>query len=93
VAWQFDESPGFVLEVSLSAHADVEALARSHGVSYTAPVGYTIAEPRVEVRSGNAYVIESATIAELREAWEAPLRDFYGASTGPGPSTGSGPSS
>jgi phosphoribosylformylglycinamidine synthase len=93
VAWKFDESPGFVLEVPLSAHADVEALARSHGVFYPAPVGYTIAEPRVEVRSGSGDVIESATIAELREAWEAPLRDFYGALTGPGPSTGSGPSS
>jgi hypothetical protein len=75
----------------MRAHADVEALARSHGIFDTGPVGYTIGQPVIEVCAGDA-VVESMALAGLREAWEAPLRDFYGALTGPAPSTSSGPS-
>jgi phosphoribosylformylglycinamidine synthase len=90
--WRFDESPGFVLEVPMHAHTELEALARLHGIFSTAAVGYTIAEPLVEVHFGDGAPTESMALGELREAWEAPLREFYGASQGPGPSPGSGPS-
>jgi phosphoribosylformylglycinamidine (FGAM) synthase-like enzyme len=89
--WRFDESPGFVLEVPLRALSDVQVLSRSYGIFSTAPYGSTIAEPAVEVRSADDVLIESLPLAELREAWDAPLRDFYGASAGSGPSTSSGP--
>jgi hypothetical protein len=90
--WHFDEMPGFVLEVSDAAHGELRELANAHGIFSTGPLGYTIAEPRAEVRSEDGELVESVSIAELREAWEAPLRDFYGAAVGPGPSPGSGPS-
>ena len=90
--WHFDEMPGFVLEISYAKHGELLALANAHGIFSTGPLGYTIAEPRAEVRSEDGELVESVSIAELREAWEAPLRDFYGAAVGPGPSPGSGPS-
>jgi phosphoribosylformylglycinamidine synthase subunit PurL len=71
-AW-FAEVPAFVLEVG-DAVAFAASTAR-HGVSaYDA--GEVIAEPLAAVGA------ERIPLAELREAWEAPLRDFYGPSTG-----------
>jgi len=72
----FAEFPGFVCEV-----ADWGALRRlgnERGVK-TYSAGDTIAEPylRTEYR-------HEVSVAELREAWEAPLREFYGPSTSSG---------
>jgi phosphoribosylformylglycinamidine synthase subunit PurL len=66
----FAEFPGFVCEtVDYYAFRD---LARKHRVKVH-EVGETIAEPflRTEYR-------HEISVERLREAWEAPLRDFYG---------------
>lgn len=66
----FAEFPGFVCEVGdYSAFHDI---ARRQGVKIH-PLGETIAEPvlRTEYR-------HEISVERLREAWEAPLRDFYG---------------
>jgi phosphoribosylformylglycinamidine synthase II len=74
VEW-FSESFGFVVEVR-----DVDAflgLAAQHGiVGLTYALGGTIVEPVVQIRDSAGSV--SIGLDELREAWEAPLRDFYG---------------
>jgi len=66
----FAETPAFVVEVF-----DVEAFARLGAElrvdSYDA--GVTIPEPYAVLGD------ERVPLEELREAWEAPLRDFYGA--------------
>jgi phosphoribosylformylglycinamidine synthase len=67
-AW-FAEIPAFVLEVT-DAVAFAELTARHRVAAYEA--GETIAEPVAVI--GN----ERIAIDDLREAWEAPLRDFYG---------------
>jgi phosphoribosylformylglycinamidine synthase len=96
--WRFDESPGFVVEVSPESVHAVVALAGRHGIVLTEPIAVTIGEPLVQVRSRNGEIVESLPLAELRDVWDGPLRDFYGSSPGldvspgPGPSTGSGPS-
>jgi phosphoribosylformylglycinamidine synthase II len=66
----FAEFPGFVCEVADSGA--FRRLAKGYGVK-TFYVGNTIAEPviRTEYR-------HEISVRELREAWEAPLRDFYG---------------
>jgi phosphoribosylformylglycinamidine synthase subunit PurL len=77
------EGPMFVLEVR-----DTEAamtLAERHGISRSSAactvtvIGRTIETPAIEFGlsepgPGN----DSCSLADLREAWEAPLRDFYG---------------
>ncbi|HZX68822.1 MAG TPA: phosphoribosylformylglycinamidine synthase subunit PurL, partial [Candidatus Elarobacter sp.] len=83
--WRFHESPGFVIEVPMRSVKDVvfELTAR-HRVFEMGGIGQTTAEPLVEVNYSGEGIAESVTIAELREAWTAPLRDFYGAaSAGP----------
>jgi phosphoribosylformylglycinamidine synthase II len=75
---QFDESPGFVLEIPEAARDDVHGLLHEYGFFNAMAQFRTIPEPVVEVRSDDDELIESATLDELREAWEAPLRDFYG---------------
>ncbi len=75
---QFDESPGFVLEVPEAARDDVQRLLHEYGFFNAMSHFWTIPEPVVEVRSDDDELIESVTLDELREAWEAPLRDFYG---------------
>jgi phosphoribosylformylglycinamidine synthase len=90
--WAFNEHPGFVLELKPSAYREFRLLANAAWIVGVAPFGGTLAEPVVQVRTLDQEIVESVSLAELREAWDAPLRDFYGASTGPGPSTGSGPS-
>ncbi|GAC1580247.1 MAG: phosphoribosylformylglycinamidine synthase subunit PurL [Candidatus Elarobacter sp.] len=76
-SWRrFAESPGFVLEV-----ADLErfvALASTHRIAIRREMR-TIAEPVIEHCDDRDRVIERIALADLREAWEAPLRDFYGA--------------
>jgi len=79
LAW-FAEMPAFVVEVA--DNALFAKLSARHGVAaYDA--GEVIAEPAAII--GN----ERISLAELREGWEAPLRDFYG-SLFSRPSTGSG---
>nr|MDQ6943187.1 AIR synthase related protein [Candidatus Eremiobacteraeota bacterium] len=75
---QFDESPGFVLEIPEAAHDDVDALLHEYGFFNAMAHFWTIPEPVVEVRSDDDELVESVTLEELRGAWEAPLRDFYG---------------
>jgi phosphoribosylformylglycinamidine synthase subunit PurL len=74
VEW-FSESFGFVLEVR--DHDTFLDLAAQHGiVGMTYLLGETVAEPVVQIRDSAGSV--SIGLDELREAWEAPLRDFYG---------------
>ena len=75
--WEFHESPGFVLEVPRRAHDDVSSLLHSYGFFDAMESVFTVADPVVEVFSGDDDLVESLTLDELREAWEAPLRDFY----------------
>jgi phosphoribosylformylglycinamidine synthase len=86
---RFAETPGFVVEVG--DFAQFAALAQGYALPLRLDM-QTIGDPCVEHVRENLDVIGRVSLAELREAWEAPLRDFYGASQGPGPSTGSGPS-
>jgi phosphoribosylformylglycinamidine synthase len=91
--WAFNESPGFVLEVKAAAYDEFRLLANRAWIVGIAPFGSTVDEPVLQVRSAErGIVVESVSIAELRKAWEAPLRDFYGLSQDSGPSTSSGPS-
>jgi phosphoribosylformylglycinamidine synthase len=78
-SFRFAEAPGFVLEVG-----DFEAFVALAG-SYAVPFRLdmqTIAEPYVEHIDEHERIVSRIPLSELREAWEAPLRDFYGASTG-----------
>jgi phosphoribosylformylglycinamidine (FGAM) synthase-like enzyme len=76
-AW-FGEAPGFVLEVADTEMEDFFVLAEEYGL-YAAQLGMTIAEPELRYGSNTTGAIhERATLDDLREAWEAPLRDFYG---------------
>jgi phosphoribosylformylglycinamidine (FGAM) synthase-like enzyme len=75
--WRFEESPGFVLEVASESLDAVAALALRHGIA-TQPIAVTFAEPMIHVLSRAGEFTESIPVAELREVWEAPLRDFYG---------------
>ncbi len=72
IVW-FSEVPGFVVEV-VDAASFAELGARHHVDAYDA--GEVTGEPDAVIGD------ERVTLAELREAWEAPLREFYGASTG-----------
>ena len=73
-AW-FAEIPAFVVEVT-DPTAFAELTARHRVAAYDA--GRTIAE------SAAAIGDERIALADLRETWEAPLRDFYGPSTSSG---------
>jgi phosphoribosylformylglycinamidine (FGAM) synthase-like enzyme len=76
---RFAEAPGFVLEVG-----DFEAfvaLAGSYGLPFRLDM-QTIAEPCIEHVDEHGRIVSRIPLSDLREAWEAPLRDFYGASTG-----------
>jgi phosphoribosylformylglycinamidine synthase len=67
----FEEFPGFVCEV-----ADETAfteLARAMGVR-ACVLGKTIAEPALVYHSG----IDAVGLRHVRDAWQRPLRDFYG---------------
>jgi phosphoribosylformylglycinamidine (FGAM) synthase-like enzyme len=75
---RFDESPGFVLEIPDAARDDVQRLLHEYGFFNAMTRFRTIPEPIVEVRSDDDELIESVTLDELRDAWETPLRDFYG---------------
>jgi hypothetical protein len=66
-AW-FSEIPAFVLEV-VDPAAFAELGARMDVASYDA--GEVVTEPVAAIGD------ERISIAELREAWEAPLRGFY----------------
>ena len=87
------EGPMFILEVP-DRHAAME-LADRHGIGPSSAarsvqaIGTTIASPSIdwglcEPGPENTHI----ALADLREAWEAPLRAFYGASTGPSTSSG-----
>ncbi len=77
----FAEFPGFVCEVA--DWSAFSGLARAHGVRVHY-AGDTIDEPYLRTEDRHEISVE-----RLREAWEAPLRDFYGAAVAR-PSTGSG---
>jgi phosphoribosylformylglycinamidine synthase len=73
----FGEAPLFVLEVETAAV--LYELAAEFDIDLWA-VGKTIAEPIAVFGPDwpHGTCNERISIAELREAWEAPLRDFYG---------------
>ena len=74
----FDETPGFVLEVAGDRYDDLWQLARRHGLYLPGPDMRTIEEPEIRLVSDDGELVERISLDELREAWEAPLRDFYG---------------
>ena len=80
IVWAFDESPGFVLEVPAHEYRAFEQLAAAARLGVTR-IGRTIEGPDAEVHSIEGVLIEAVSIDDLREAWAAPLRDFYGAAT------------
>jgi phosphoribosylformylglycinamidine synthase len=72
-AW-FSESPGFVLEVA--DPEAFEAMANRHGV-VTMHVGTVVADAEIVVAFEHPEE-GRVSLKALRDAWEAPLRDFYG---------------
>jgi phosphoribosylformylglycinamidine synthase II len=66
----FEEFPGFVCEVD--DWGAFRRLGHEHGVK-TFSFGNTIAEPVIRTEYDHQIGVH-----ELRDAWEAPLRDFYG---------------
>ncbi len=78
VVWNFSEEPGFVLEAGGEIDA-LDALAQEHGVELGYGSIVTTAEPRLALHSERTGKLTATiSLAELAEAWEAPLRDFYG---------------
>ncbi|MDB5027322.1 MAG: phosphoribosylformylglycinamidine synthase, partial [Candidatus Eremiobacteraeota bacterium] len=74
----FAESPGFVLQVS-DADALFAVCARHD--TWALEIGTTSDDGRLVYRHNDAEgraVNDEIAVAALREAWEAPLRDFYG---------------
>ena len=70
----FAETPGFVLEVT-----DVEKfflLCAKHG-TWAQQIGNATDDGRFVYRAADG-TTDAVPVAALREAWEAPLRDFYG---------------
>ncbi len=81
MVWNFSEEPGFVLEAAGDTEA-LDALAHEHGVELGYGSIVTTAEPRLALHSERTgKVVASTSLDELAEAWEAPLRDFYGSAT------------
>jgi phosphoribosylformylglycinamidine synthase len=81
MVWNFSEEPGFVLEVGGEIDA-LDALAQEHGVELGYGSIVTTAEPRLALHSERSgKVTATVSLDELAEAWEAPLRDFYGSAT------------
>jgi phosphoribosylformylglycinamidine synthase II len=77
-AYWFAEQPGFVLEVT-----DIDTfleICEANG-TYADQIGMTSGQGRFVFRyneSQHTDVIAEVSVSDLREAWEAPLRDFYG---------------
>jgi phosphoribosylformylglycinamidine synthase len=72
---RYAEAPGFVVEVG-----DFEAfvaLAQQHGVPLRLDM-QTTDVPVIDHVDQHGAVVGAIDLATLREAWEAPLRDFYG---------------
>jgi phosphoribosylformylglycinamidine synthase subunit PurL len=81
MVWNFSEEPGFVLEAAGDTEA-LDALAQEHGVELGYGSIVTTADPRLALHSERTgKVTATVSLDELAEAWEAPLRDFYGSST------------
>jgi phosphoribosylformylglycinamidine synthase subunit PurL len=78
VSQRFSEAPGFVLEVS-DFERFVE-LATTHQMAFRMDM-QTIAEPFLEHIDQRGDVIDRIALDTLRDAWERPLRDFYGSVT------------
>jgi phosphoribosylformylglycinamidine synthase II len=75
----FAESPGYVLEIG--DFAGFVTLA----AQYLLPIRLdmqTFDQPLVEHLDERDVVVGRIALADLRRVWEAPLRDFYGRSTG-----------
>ena len=75
---RFVETPGFVLEVG--DFGQFVALAEKYALPFRLDM-QTIAQPYLEHIDEAERVISRIALSDLREAWEAPLRDFYGPST------------
>jgi phosphoribosylformylglycinamidine synthase len=70
----FGEHVGFVIETR-----DIDALvAMAGGWQLIEPFGKTVAEPYVLRYEASDEPLERIALMELREAWQIPLRDFYG---------------
>jgi selenophosphate synthetase-related protein len=67
----FEEFPGFVCEVA--DEAAFTELARETGIRVHV-LGKTIAEPALVYHRGN----DAVGLQHVRDAWESPMRDFYG---------------
>jgi phosphoribosylformylglycinamidine synthase subunit PurL len=76
-AGMYSEAPGFVLE--MRDYASARGLGVELGVQVI-PLGTTVVSPNIAMEWDEPGI----SLASLREAWEAPLRDFYGPSTGSG---------
>jgi phosphoribosylformylglycinamidine synthase II len=72
---RYAEAPGFVLEVI--DFPQFVALAETYALPFRLDM-QTTAEPFFEHVDETSRVIGRVSLDELREAWEAPLRDFYG---------------
>ncbi|HEY4440539.1 MAG TPA: phosphoribosylformylglycinamidine synthase subunit PurL [Candidatus Elarobacter sp.] len=75
-ASQYDETPGYVVEVGDFA-AFIE-LAAQHRLAIRLDMR-TIAEPLVEHVDADGDRVAAIALDDLRRVWEEPLRDFYGA--------------
>jgi hypothetical protein len=71
-AW-FGEHVGFVVEIDARAGGCLAGEVSCHNF------GWTLREPVAERWDDGGRLEERVPLSELREAWEAPLRDFYGA--------------
>ena len=76
--WAFNEQPGFVLELDPARYKEFRLLANAAWIVGVAPFGGTLPEPLAQIRTTDQNAVESVPLAELREAWEAPLCGFYG---------------
>jgi phosphoribosylformylglycinamidine synthase len=66
-----ESAPRFVVEV---APAQVEAFRRVMGDLPVTPLGQTCKEPRLRIAGGSGEWVVWAALADLKEAWQKPLR-------------------
>jgi len=67
----YSEAPGFIVE--MRDYERARALGAELGVEVV-PLGSVLGAPMIQLEWGGSAV----ALDELRDAWEAPLRDFYG---------------
>ncbi len=74
-AW-FAETPGFVVEVLDEKIEAFFGLCERHG-TWAQQIAMTTDDGRFVFHRENG-ALDAIAVSALREAWEAPLRDFYG---------------